>query len=71
MSGLVGAGVAGADPFTSSAAFQAERLKKPLSRRIIFAIEGRQCVLDSFSGCFAAERLKKPLSRRIIPAFEG
>ena len=52
-------------------AFLAERLKKPLSRRIILAIEGRQCVLDSFSNVFSSDRRKKPLSGRIIPVIEG
>ena len=54
-----------------SGAFLAERLKKPLSRRIILAIEGRQCVLDSFSNVFPSDRRKKPLSGRIIPVIEG
>jgi hypothetical protein len=48
----------------------AERLKKPLSRRIVPAIEGRKCVLNGFSGVSPAEGLKKPLSHRIIPAIE-
>src|SRR4029077_2113507 len=52
-------------------AFLAERLKKPLSGRIILAIEGRQCVLDSFSDVFSSDRRKKPLSGRIIPVIEG
>ena len=52
-------------------AFLAERLKKPLSRRIILAIEGRQCVLDGFSDVFPSDRCKKPLSGRIIPVIEG
>ena len=52
-------------------AFLAERLKKPLSRRIILAIEGRQCVLDSFSDVFPSDRRKQPPSGRIIPVVEG
>ena len=54
-----------------SGIFPAERLKKPLSSRIILAIEGRPCVLDSGRGVFPAARLKKPLSGRIILAIEG
>jgi hypothetical protein len=54
-----------------SGAFLAERLKKPLSRRIVLAIEGRQCVLDSLSDVFPSDRRKKPLSGRIIPVIEG
>ena len=54
-----------------SGALLAERLKKPLSRRIILAIKGRQCVLDSFSDVFPSDRCKKPLSGRIIPVIEG
>ena len=45
--------------------------KSSLSRRIILAIEGRQCVLDSFSDVFPSDCRKKPLSGRIIPVIEG
>ena len=56
-------GLAGADPFTCAAAapFWLSASKKPLSRRIILAIEGRQCVLDSFSDVFPfSDRRKQP-----------
>ena len=42
-----------------------------MSRRIILAIEGRQCILDGFSDVFPSDRRKKPLSGRIIPVIEG
>ena len=58
-------------PLRGGGGLLAERLKKPLSRRIILAIERRQCVPDGFGGVFPADRLEKPLSHRIIPAVEG
>ena len=54
-----------------SGGFLAERLKKPLSLRIIPAIKGRQCVLDSFSNVLPSVRRKKTLSGRIIPVIKG
>ena len=60
-------------PFTWEAAarFLAERLKKRLSLRIILAIKGRQCVLDSFGDVIPSDRRKKTLSSRIIPVIQG
>ena len=54
-----------------SGGFLAERLKKPLSLRIIPAIKGRQCVLDSFSNVLPSVRRKKTLSGRIILVIQG
>src|SRR6202020_1104251 len=54
-----------------SGGFLAERLKKPLSLRIIPAIKGRQCVLDSFSNVLPSVRRKKTLSGRIVLVIQG
>ena len=54
-----------------SGGFLAERLKEPLSLRIIPAIKGRQCVLDSFSNVLPSVLRKKTLSGCIILVNEG
>ena len=56
----------------AAAAFLAKRPQKaPEPSHNPLAIEGRQCVLDSFSKVFPSDRRKKPLSGRIIPVIEG